>query len=348
LGQAGRRAFVDNGFSWASIVDRYESILCDVASPDVMPSFRATVPKCVETPPILIGTAERDRIDCLPSFGLSPPLHGFDADKVQDASVVPYVSWLLCTHVADDQLRQALHSCLDQTFTDFELLVVANGPYAADVAATVHAWFGSDSRVRIFTTEVRHLIFSLSLGLHHARAELIARMDSDDLSKSYRLARQVAFMQQHPEVTVLGSAYEVIDAEGRPQQKVPLTTSSTEIRRALLRGNPFCHPSVMFRRRAVLDAGGYLGGLHAEDYDLWVRLSNDPVNQFANLPEICLGYRSVGVGTARRARSAYASMAAVQFRNFVNGQGVRWAFAALLSTVKAFIRSRPDRRSSRK
>jgi glycosyltransferase involved in cell wall biosynthesis len=262
----------------------------------------------------------------------------------ESISDVPAVSWLLCTHVADEQLRLALQSCLDQTFTDYELVIVVNGPSAETVAVAVRTWVGSDPRVRIFTTEVRHLIFSLSFGLHHARAELIARMDSDDLSKSYRLERQVAFMQHHPDVTVLGSAYEIIDAEGRPQQKVLLPTSAIGIRRALLRGNPLCHPSVIFRRKAVLDAGGYLGGLHAEDYDLWVRLSNDPVNQFANLDEVCLGYRSVGVGTARRSRSAYASMAAAQFRNFINGQGLSWAFAALLSTLKAFIRSSPDRR----
>jgi len=261
---------------------------------------------------------------------------------------VPTVSWLLCTHVADEQLYLALRSCLDQTFLDFELLVVANGSLAHEVAATVQVWVGCDSRVRILTTEVKHLIFSLSLGLHHARAELIARMDGDDLSKTYRLARQVAFMRQHPEVTVLGSAYEIIDGEGRPQQKVLLPTGDIGIRNALLRGNPLCHPSVMFRRNVVLDAGGYLGGLHAEDYDLWVRLANEPLNKFANLSEICLSYRSVGVGTARRSRSAYASMAAAQYRNFINGQGFNWAFAALLSTLKAFIRSSPDRRISRK
>ena len=258
-------------------------------------------------------------------------------------SNVPAVSWLLCTHVAGEQLRLALQSCLDQTFTEYELLVVVNGSKAQEVASAVRVWVGSDPRIRIFTTEVRHLIFSLSLGLHHARASLVARMDSDDLSKSDRLERQVAFMRQHPEVVVLGSAYEVLDTEGRPQQKVLLPTSNIEIRRALLKGNPLCHPSVMFRRKVVLDAGGYFGGLHAEDYDLWVRLSNDPANQFANLPEICLGYRSVGVGPARRARSAYASMAASQFQNFVKGYGLSWAFAAFFSTLKAFVRSRPSR-----
>ena len=266
-------------------------------------------------------------------------------DSISD---VPAVSWLLCTHVADEQLRLALQSCLDQTFTDYELVIVVNGRSAEDVAIAVQTWVGSDPRVRIFTTEVRHLIFSLSLGLHYARAELVARMDSDDLSKRERLGRQVAFMREHPKVVVLGSAYEIIDAGGRPLQKVWPPTSDIEIRRALLRGNPLCHPSVMFRRKAGLDAGGYLGGLHAEDYDLWVRLSNDPVNQFANLPEICLGYRSVGVGTARRSRPAYASMAATQFRNFINGQGLTWAFSAFLSTLKAFIRSSPDRQISEK
>ena len=123
-------------------------------------------------------------------------------------------------------------------------------------------------------------------------------------------------------------------------------TSNDQIRRAFLRGNPLCHPSVMFRRKAVLDVGGYLGGLYAEDYDLWVRLSVAPENQFASLDEVCLGYRSVGVGVARRSRFAYATMAAAQLRSFINGQGLVWAVAALFTIVKAFVRSTPVRQIS--
>lgn len=256
----------------------------------------------------------------------------------------PAVSWLLCAHVVNDQLQQALQSCLDQTFLDFEIVVVANGPAAGDVARTIREWVNDDPRVRIFTTEIRHLIFSLSLGLHYAKAPLIARMDADDLSKSDRLEKQVAFMKKHPAVVVLGSAYEVIDGEGRRQKVVLPPTSNNQIRRALLWRNPLCHPSVMFRRKAVLDVGGYLGGLHAEDYDLWVRLSAALENQFANLEEVCLGYRSVGVGVARRSRLAYATMAAAQFRSFINGQGLAWAVAALFTSLKAFVRSTSVRR----
>jgi glycosyltransferase involved in cell wall biosynthesis len=251
----------------------------------------------------------------------------------------PAVSWLLCAHVVNDQLRQALQSCLNQNFLDFEMVVVANGPAAGDVARSVREWVNDDPRVHLFTTEIRHLIFSLSLGLHHARAPLIARMDADDLSTSDRLKKQVAFMRAHPDVVVLGSAYEVIDDEGQRQKTVHPPTRNDQIRRSLLWGNPLCHPSVMFRRKAVLDVGGYLGGLHAEDYDLWVRLSMAPENQFANLDEVCLSYRSIGVGVARRSRFAYGTMAATQFRSFINRQGLIWAVAALFTTLKAFVRS---------
>lgn len=261
------------------------------------------------------------------------------------ASELPAVSWLLCTYVADAQLRRAVQSCLDQSFTDFELLLIINGSAAAELATEVQAWFGADQRVRIFTTEVRHLIFSLSLGLHHARADLVARMDSDDLSEPDRLARQVGFMREHPEVAVLGSAYKIIDANESPQKTIRLPVTDIAVRRALLWGNPLCHPSVMFRRQAVLNVGGYLGGLHAEDYDLWLRLAADPSIKFANLEAVCLGYRSVGVGMARGARSGYASMASAQYRHFVNGFGVRWLLASLVSACKAFVRSSKARQS---
>ncbi len=260
----------------------------------------------------------------------------------KDAAVakdVPTVSWLICTHVANDQLRLAVQSCLQQSFSDFELVLVINGAETERVTQLAKAWFAADPRVRIFTTEVRHLIFSLSLGLHHARGALVARMDSDDLSHSDRLAKQVTFMAAHPDVVVLGTAYEIIDAEGKPQKTVILPALDADVRRAMLWGNPICHPSVMFRREAVLAVGGYLGGLHAEDYDLWLRLAVNHANKFANLESVCLGYRSVGVGTARRARAAYASMASAQFRHFANGFGLPWFLAAVVSTFKGIVRS---------
>lgn len=255
----------------------------------------------------------------------------------------PHVTWLLCSHISNEHLKLAIESCLNQSFEDFEIVFVANGPMASSVAQSVIDWFGFDARVRVFTTPVRHLSFSLTFGLHHARGLLIARMDSDDISCSRRLERQVQYMIEHPDVAVLGTCYEVIDIDGRVQRQIYLPESDKSIRRALLRGNPFCHPSVVFRKQIVLEAGGYLGGLHAEDYDLWARLSLNPNFRFSNLNEICLGYRVVGVGMARRSRWAYASIATSQFRNFLVGGGLRWFFASVASIGKLLLRSSPIR-----
>lgn len=259
---------------------------------------------------------------------------------VRSTDHVPVVSWLLCTHVADEQLRPAVQSCLDQDFKDIELVLIVNGVNAQEVLLALTNWFGHDQRVRIFCTEVRHLVFSLSLGMHLARGEFVARMDSDDLSTPDRLTRQVEFMRVHPEVAVLGTAYTFIDAHGVATKTVQPPTQDADIRRAMPWRNPICHPSVMFRRKAVLEVGGYLGGLHAEDYDLWLRLAAHPAYKFANLAEVCLGYRVIGVGAARRARSAYATMAAAQMQQFVNGHGLRWMLAAFVSAGKALFRTR--------
>ncbi len=251
----------------------------------------------------------------------------------------PDVSWLVCTHAADEQLRLALMSCFDQSFSNFECILVANGDQAETVADAVRTWFGHDARLQVFTTEVRHLTFSLSLGLHHARAALVARMDGDDIAMPERLAAQVEFMRAHPEVVVLGSDYERIDAHGNTVDWIHLPQDDASIRKSLLWGNPLCHPSVIFRRSNALAAGGYLGGIYAQDYDLWSRMAMDRSVAFANLPRTYLRYRLVGVGTARRSRLAYAAVAASQFRNFVGGAGWSWGLAALLSAAKAFVRS---------
>jgi cellulose synthase/poly-beta-1,6-N-acetylglucosamine synthase-like glycosyltransferase len=255
------------------------------------------------------------------------------------SKILPTVSWLICAHVLNDQLRIALQSCLDQTFNDFEIVLVLNGPNASVIFNKVQEWFPDEPKIHTLQTNIKFLNFSLSLGLNYARAQLIARMDSDDIAKPDRLSKQVEFMNNNSSVIVLGSAYELINDKGISQILVKTPLDNLSIRKAMLWSNPICHPSVMFRKASVIEVGGYLGGIFAEDYDLWTRLARVPGNHFANLEDVCIGYRTKGVGQARRSRLAYASMATSQFNNFLNRQGFRWLLALFITSIKLLTRS---------
>ena len=251
----------------------------------------------------------------------------------------PKVSWLLCTNRDDVLLHRSICSCLAQTLTDFELLLVVNGPHSSEILQSLQLEYANDARVQVVATPIYLLNFSLSLGLHLARAQYVARMDADDVAAPDRLERQWAYMESHPEVVVLGTSYHLIDSADRVHGNVAGPTSNDEIRRSLFYRNPICHPSVMLRREVILAQGGYLGGQNAEDYDLWLRICLDKDLHLANLPEYLLSYNMEPGGAARRSRRAYANVAAAQFRNLLITRDVRWLLGALFTVVKSFFRS---------
>lgn len=246
----------------------------------------------------------------------------------------PQVSWLLCSHKIEPGLHMALQSCLGQTFIDFEIIFVANGDQHKEIEKIVREWFVDDLRLRIFSTPIRGLTFSLNLGLHHARGDLIARMDADDIAESDRLEVQVSYMNQHSSILVLGTAFKMIGQDGQILRTTFRPTSDAEIRRALVWRNPICHPSVMFRRHEIRQAGGYLGGLYAEDYDLWVRIARRPGPTFHNLEYAGISYRATGA-EARGSVIAYSSQAGTQIQRFVMTGSLLWLLGALFSWIKA-------------
>lgn len=255
-------------------------------------------------------------------------------DRTGDA---PLVTWLLCTHRDGILLRRAVESCLSQTIENFELLLVVNGPNAHYLACTLADAYATDQRIRVIETPVYLLNFSLSFGLHLARAPFVARLDADDVAHPERLERQLAFMADHKDVAVLGSSYLLIDHEGHIQGRVDLPTTDASIRAAMYFRNPICHPTVMLRREAVLEIGAYLGGRNAEDYDLWLRLTTESAWRFANLSEPLVSYNGVSDGEARRSRTAYANVAAAQVRQFLVSRDVRWLIGAFLSGTKSIL-----------
>jgi hypothetical protein len=252
----------------------------------------------------------------------------------------PVVSWVICLNNLNQYARFAIDSCLVQTFKDLECVIVANGPNARQIGDEIGKWYQKDPRVRVVITDLQFLTFSLSLGVSSARGRYIARMDIDDESTPDRLEKQVAFMEKHGEVAVLGTSYDLIDDNGFKVSSVVLPLTNESIRRWIYFINPICHPSVIIRRDALLEMGGYLGGTVGQDYDLWARMIAQKKFRFANLAETCLHYRMNSTGIARRSKTAYAIMATAQFRNFIQGFGIMWAAASFLSLLKILIRSR--------
>ncbi len=265
---------------------------------------------------------------------------GFSLKNRSDSifMITPRVTWLLCTHIFNNEVQLAINSCINQTYQNVEVLIVVNGDNRKSIIIKLKDLYANFSNVRVIETEVKHLPFSLNLGLHHARGVYIARMDSDDISTLDRLEKQVRYMESHPEIVVLGTAYESIDLNGAVGNKISLPLTDRDIRKSMVWTNPICHPSVLMLRSAVLEVGGYLGTGHfAEDYDLWSRLALDEGYKFANLGDVCLQYRVAHFGVARLSRWSYAAVGAAQYRNWFLGAGFIWLLGAMLTKIKSIF-----------
>ena len=202
----------------------------------------------------------------------------------------PAVSVVMAVYNAGDFLAEAVESVLEQTFGDFEFVIVDDGSTDGS-AAKLAAYAAADRRVRVLTQANAGLVASLNRGIEQSRAVLIARMDADDVCRPDRLARQVRFMEEHPEVVLLGGGYELIDGAGRALRAFEPPADDGSLQRLCLAGlTPISHPLAMFRRDAALSVGGYDPAYAtAEDLDLWLRLGE--VGRLACLPGVILGYR---------------------------------------------------------
>lgn len=203
--------------------------------------------------------------------------------------LAPAVSVVMTVWNANREfLQQAIRSVLEQSFRDFELIVVED-PSPQPVDDLIAAF--RDDRIRLIHRKERAPIgVALNEGIAAARAPLIARMDADDLALPHRLARQVAFLREHPDIAVYGSRITIIDETNRVIGHRLLPVTHEEIAASMRRYNCISHPSVMFRRNAFERAGGYSEALRVEDYDLWCRLLTSGA-RFENSADELLQYR---------------------------------------------------------
>lgn len=184
----------------------------------------------------------------------------------------PRVSVLMAVRDGAAYLGEALASLWAQSYSDFELIVVDDG--SQDKTPTLLDACGDRRLVRLRNDQPLGLAGALNRAIEIARGSYWARQDADDQSRPNRLAAQVAFLDRHPDVVLLGTGYDVVDPAGRPVEIQRQPEGDLAIRWQMLFHNAFCHSSVMMRaatlRQCDLAYDRALG--YAQDYDLWSRL----------------------------------------------------------------------------
>ena len=187
-------------------------------------------------------------------------------------------------------IEQAITSILADQSLISKLIVIDDG--STDNTRDIISRLNTRTEIQLVSQAGLGLTPALNRGLEESQAEFIARMDADDVSIKGRLPAQLAFLMRHPSIVAVGAQAEYIDEEGRAlgtRTHYPL--DPPEVRRQLFDiGCVICHPTVLIRREALVKCGGYHNAFtHAEDYDLWLRLTDH--FEIANLPEVFLRYR---------------------------------------------------------
>ena len=183
----------------------------------------------------------------------------------------PKISVVMSVYNGEKHLRESIESILNQTFTDFEFIIVNDG--STDNSLEIIKSY-DDERIKIINNEENiGLTKSLNKAIKQARGVYIARQDADDISLSNRLELQFKFLEKHPEVALLGTGIYVIDENGDEIEKRIMHPNP---KRSLLKGNRFIHGSVMFRKSVIDELGAYNETLrYSQDYELWLRLSKE-------------------------------------------------------------------------
>ncbi len=200
----------------------------------------------------------------------------------------PKISVLMPVYNGERFIAESIHSVFNQTFTDFELLVIDDG--STDQSAAIVSSF-KDKRIRLVRNEKnRGLVAVRNQAIELSRGEYLAWLDADDIALPDRLKQESSFLDAHHEVGLIGCAAAIIDEEGKRTGIVwKNATPPEKMSVMLLFHNCFTQSSVMLRRPALLNEKYREGFAPAEDYELWTRIA--ATKKCMNLPKVLTLYR---------------------------------------------------------
>ena len=187
-------------------------------------------------------------------------------------NAIPFVqlSVVMPVYNAEKYLSEAIESILQQSFEDFEFLIINDG--STDRSKDIVLQYDDPRIIYVENDSNMGLIATLNRGIKLARGLFLARMDADDISVKDRFAKQIAFLKNNPNYGLCGSTVRIIDGKGQRKKRVMLPITDTEIRTYSYFSSPLIHPTVMGYThlfKSNLYSDDYKT---AEDYELWVRL----------------------------------------------------------------------------
>lgn len=241
-----------------------------------------------------------------------------------------------------EYLSDALDSIIEQTVAPDEIILVEDGPLSPDLLDVIHRYKERGKIISVKLPENVGLGVALNKGLVACSNDLVARMDSDDISIPYRFECLIEFMQSHPQIDICSSwVDEFIDSPDEIVSTRKVPSEHIEIQKFIKTRNPINHPAVIFRKSAVDKSGGYRHFPLFEDWYLWARMMVNGC-QFANIPKSLLLFRTSKETFKRRGGWKYAKNSA-RFQWALHRLGLISCFGAFKwSIIRGIIYIMPN------
>lgn len=215
-------------------------------------------------------------------------------------NTTPYISVVMSVYNAERYLTQAIESILNQSFTNFEFIIIEDCS-TDNSLAIIKEFAEKDARIRLIQkAENRRMagfIENLNIGLNEAKGKYIARMDADDISYPNRFEKQVKFLDENPDIFMVGSSVNFIDEEDKFIKKHSAIELHEKIAEMMPKNIAMYHPVLMFRNDSEVRYREKM--LYCEDYDLYLRLILEG-KRFYNFTEVLLNYRILGNSISRK------------------------------------------------
>ncbi len=184
----------------------------------------------------------------------------------------PLVSFLLPVYNAEAYLTETLHSIIEQTYDNFEVIAINDG--SSDRSLEIlHRYSAFDPRIKVYSRRNKGLVATLNEAIGKSSGALLARIDSDDLCVPRRIEWQVDAMLRNPKAALCYGYYEVFSEDGEFLAKEFRHSQQDDIKRYMYFGNPIAHASVMLRKKFIPPNPYNPNVGPTEDFELWTRLA---------------------------------------------------------------------------